>query len=493
MPKNVCEKVEVDTFDPNCHYYPRVLNAQIHSMVMYFLSMGNKRIVNRYCHLHPKVDPEELTKILTYQPRHFAWAGADLFHVTTEEGTRHMVVIETNSCPSGQKSMPLLVENEEQNGYRDLLQNTFKPLIDNHQFKDGVLAVIYDKNPMEASGYAAALADLMEEPVYFVDYYEECAGKEECRVRFSDDNVLEIKHQDSWLRVRAAFRYVTQRPWNRIPLSTKTLILNPVISCLAGGRNKLMAAKAYDLFNAELTEAGLEIRTPETIRDVTFAEVDLWMKKFGGHAVIKVPYSNAGQGVYTITSERELEEFKQAAGECPYNQFIIQSLIGNYTWSSRTSAGTYYHVGTVPNKQGKIFVADVRMMVAATPKGYKPLVVYGRRARKPLTADLSQETSSWDMLGTNLSIKTNAGTWDTETSRLMLMDRRDFNQLGLGIDDLIDAYIQTVLSAIAIDKMAKKIFSAEGFNKDLFFSLNADSGLLDEVCQGNKDLLKQGS
>ena len=29
-------------------------------------------------------------------------------------------------------------------------------------------------------------------------------------------------------------------------------------------------------------------------------------------------------------------------------------------------------------------------------------------------------------------------------------------------DDLIDAYIQTVLSAIAIDKMAKKIFSAEG-------------------------------
>ena len=164
MPKNVCEKVEVDTFDPNCHYYPRVLNAQvrlktpslaaseartcgqgavvsmcfwergrassgwlfvlcvfvapvcglsvivplcvllmpshsrssvcsspsqIHSMVMYFLSMGNKRIVNRYCHLHPKVDPEELTKILTYQPRHFAWAGADLFHVTTEEGVCH--------------------------------------------------------------------------------------------------------------------------------------------------------------------------------------------------------------------------------------------------------------------------------------------------------------------------------------------------------------------------------------------------------------------
>ena len=72
--------------------------------------------------------------------------------------------------------------------------------------------------------------------------------------------------------------------------------------------------------------------------------------------------------------------------------FFLQALDLIKFHSSRTSAGTYYHVGTVPNKQGKIFVADVRMMVAATPKGYKPLVVYGRRARKPLTADLSQET-----------------------------------------------------------------------------------------------------
>lgn len=31
-----------------------------------------------------------------------------------------------------------------------------------------------------------------------------------------------------WLTVRAAFRYVTQRPWNRFPLISKTLVLNPV-------------------------------------------------------------------------------------------------------------------------------------------------------------------------------------------------------------------------------------------------------------------------
>jgi hypothetical protein len=46
------------------------------------------------------------------------------------------------------------------------------------------------------------------------------------------------------------------------------------------------------------------------------------------------------------------------------------------------------------------------------------------------------------MLGTNLSVKLSEAEWTTEAERLLLMDRKDFNQLGIGIDDLIDAYIQ---------------------------------------------------
>jgi len=37
------------------------------------------------------------------------------------------------------------------------------------------------------------------------------------------------------------------------------------------------------------------------------------------------------------------------------------------------------------------------------------------------------------------------------------MDRKDFNTLGIGIDDLIDAYVQTVLSVVAIDKMCSRL------------------------------------
>lgn len=34
------------------------------------------------------------------------------------------------------------------------------------------------------------------------------------------------------------------------------------------------------------------------------------------------------------------------------------------------------------------------------------------------------------------------GSWGTETERLLLMDSRDFNRIGIGVDDLIEAYMQ---------------------------------------------------
>jgi hypothetical protein len=65
--------------------------------------------------------------------------------------------------------------------------------------------------------------------------------------------------------------------------------------CLAGGRNKQIAALAYEFLNAELSGTGLQVRTPITKRNVTLEEIPLLMKSFGGHGVIKVPYSNAGK------------------------------------------------------------------------------------------------------------------------------------------------------------------------------------------------------
>ena len=168
-----------------------------------------------------------------------------------------------------------------------------------------------------------------------------------------------------------------------------------------------MADKAYEFFNTGRLEENLEIRVPETVRDLYKNEVPLWVKNMGNIAVVKNPYSNAGQGVWTITNEKELDAFMQ--DESDYDQFIVQALVGNYKWTSRSkNADPFFQVGTVPDKKGNIFVNDFRMQVSFDYKKgcFKPLAMYARKARVPLAASLeNQECSSWDMLGTNLSVK----------------------------------------------------------------------------------------
>ena len=79
------------------------------------------------------------------------------------------------------------------------------------------------------------------------------------------------------------------------------------------------------------------------------------------------------------------------------------------------------------------------------------------------------------------------------------MDTNDFNVLGLGMDDLIDAYIQTVQSVISIDRLCIELLESGGgsssdpaiqaqneklfgkFNFELFKQLNPDDSLLNEI------------
>jgi hypothetical protein len=100
------QRIQPGEFEAHNHWYPKALNATIHPMVNFFLNLTQDRIIKRYCHLNPMVRPEALSELLNYKPRFFHWAGSDLINVTSAGGMRQMVVIETNSCPSGQKSMP---------------------------------------------------------------------------------------------------------------------------------------------------------------------------------------------------------------------------------------------------------------------------------------------------------------------------------------------------------------------------------------------------
>lgn len=471
------EIVNPGSFEQDSHYYPKVINAQPHPMVSFFRGLTTEQIINRYCHLKPNVDPTSLSECIFYKPKYFKWAGVDLFHVATPSGHRHMIVVETNSCPSGQKSMPQFSFEDEKGCYKHLIKSTFVPFF--RSKIEGKLAVFYDKNYMEASGYAATIADETNEPVLLVPFFS--GNHEHVKI---EQGVYYVYLSEQWVPIRAVFRYVTQKPWNRIPIKTKTKILNPIISCLAGGRNKIIAAKAYELFNATLQGTGLKIHTPETVCDIGIHEIPLWVERFGEHAVVKVPYANAGQGVFTITNKTELDSFMKM--DHVYDQFIVQSLIGNSSWSSETEKGKFYHVGTVPNKSNRIYAADLRMMGCYGVDGFRPLAMYGRRARLPLPSTLKDELDSWSILGTNLSVKKGENQWESDSSRLILTDYKEFNMLGLSFDELIEGYVQLVLAVNAIDRMAINLINKKGELKSkLFKSFDNDKQLLEEIEIGN--------
>lgn len=464
------------SFNSYNHWYPKTLNAQIHPLVRFFMNMSKEQIIERFSYLNPSIDKEKLRSLLAYKPKYMQWAGTDLMHATTVNGRKEIVVIETNSCPSGQKSFPLLDENQEQGQYLQLIKESFLPLWKKAKIKNGVTVVFYDKNEMENSGYAASIADAIDGPVYLV-YYDKSSLNKLVRIN-PIDNVVELLIGKEWKSIRAIFRYVTQKPWDRLPIISKTLIFNSILACISGGRNKLMAAKAYGFLNSEIRSSNMKINTPETICDVSKNEIPLYLKRFDFKGVIKIPYSNAGQGVFIITNESELNKFMES--DYAYDKFIIQQLVGHREWSSSTDRGSLFQVGTIPSKNNNSYVFDFRFIVHATKDGIAPLAMYSRKAGIPLKENISKGETN-EMLLTNLSIKNDDGTWGSDVSRLVLMDERDFNKLGLGIDELIEGYVQSVLSLIAIDSMAKKLISKKmKFKKKLFASLNDDRKLINE-------------
>ena len=60
------------------------------------------------------------------------------------------------------------------------------------------MAVVYDKNPMEARGYAEVIADVFKEEVHYVPFYQDDPDPP---VRFTDNKVMEVRGEDGQKKV----------------------------------------------------------------------------------------------------------------------------------------------------------------------------------------------------------------------------------------------------------------------------------------------------
>lgn len=85
-------------------------------------------------------------------------------------------------------------------------------------------------------------------------------------------------------------------------------------------------------------------------------------------------------------------------------------------------------------------------------------------------------------MGTNLSGKLDNGVWTTDSNRLLLMDERDFNRLGLSLDEIIEAFVQTVLSVLAINQLAGTLINQKKeLKRRMFAGMCNDQELLREI------------
>jgi hypothetical protein len=428
-------RVRPQEADPAAHHYPAALSTRLAEDAARVLSASGEALAERFVARHRPRSADRVRAAFADPIASFRWAGVDLVRVR-EGGETAWSVIETNSSPSGQKSVP------PRGGYEALVRHAFLPLLDGAP--DGVLAVLWDKNPLEVGGYAAATANVTGEAVYAAPWFD---GDRLAPVRTRGDRI-EVHADDGWKPVRAAIRYVTQRPWRRIPRRCATRLLNPIDACLAGGRNKAEAERAYAACDVALAGTGLRITRPRTAV-VDASEVMETVRGFGGLAAVKVPYANAGQGVYTIDGDAELRSLAGMA--VPYERMVVQELICPPGWRDHGPQV----VGTRPDAHGRSWFADLRVMLCGGPGGLRPAAAYARRARRPLGPRSSGRSA--DMLVTNLSIRHPDGRWDTDTSRLIVLDDAGLAALGIDGGDLVDAVVLSAIAVRAIDARAEAL------------------------------------
>ena len=57
------------------------------------------------------------------------------------------------------------------------------------------------------------------------------------------------------------------------------------------------------------------------------------------------------------------------------------------------------------------------------------------------------------------------------------------------MDDLIESYVQTVMSVVSIDEMAQTLVNSKGrFRRKLFLSMNPDEALAQEIAAAPKQI-----
>jgi len=290
----------------------------------------------------------------------------------------------------------------------------------------------------------------------------------------------DLEGETKWVPIRACFRTLSAAPWIRIPVSNnlKTFMYPHPITCLTTGKNKLLANYAYEQFNEKYRGFGLEIKTPRTVSGVEKKDIrEIIKQEFGFRAIIKTPYDGHGRGIYVVRDEADVDKFL-ALDSSRYNLFLVQDLIGFETDICKDNPSRYTHVGYVGPDHSK-YAYSLRMIVTDSPTGYKLICICGARASMPFyrgRADVVDEQS-------DLSYITNIVPKELEGMERDIPASEDgVKRMGFTVDNVVDAYLQSVMCMLAIDQVCQNLFREDGcLDLELLKKLCPDPQLLSEV------------
>ncbi len=443
--------------------------------VLAFLDTPNTEIARIYS-AATGADYRETLALLKTSTKYLRWSGADEFLAVDRDGEKRAVLIETNSCPGGARSMPSAsITRVEDSAFARTLSSALLP----HVVEEGPLAVMYDQNPSGNQRMAQVLATLSGREVYGV-----YVPTPEVAARHIDPHTLMV----DGIPIAGAHRFVTQDPWRKLAIlnqrdGVEIPVSNPVIACLGGARNKAVATAAYTAFNQT---SRIKLSVPVTTAAVPRREAfDMVRRDFGGVAVVKDPYSNSGIGVWTITNKEELERAEAETDDGRF--YLVQQLVGSEEVTSNGSIPQLHHSGCIVD--GESFATDYRVIVVSHPtEGFRLAGLYSRRGRAPLNQLGRREVDSWDVLGTNLSVLERVladgeKVWKTEADRRIIPTAEDYASMNITRDDLAKMYVTAVAATVAIDRVAQNLVRKDGsFDRELFLRLNGgEQRLLEEI------------
>ncbi|XP_037025300.1 uncharacterized protein LOC119066766 [Bradysia coprophila] len=456
--------------------FNKTLNQEI---VDFMKNWSTAQIIESYTQTRPHVNQQVLKGLLTENPTFVLYSGVDLIYSKGRNGKKKFLLIETNVYTAGQDAMPPSAQVYETHSNLCVLNDEWK----RQPVEAGGLAHMYGRKTRRDYAYPHIMAKLTKESIHVVPMFSKREdGEIETLYRFVD-GTMQVKYKDEWQNIRACFCTMSYRTWSFFPVTNnlKTYMCPHPIAGLVG-KNKILSEYAYRDFNEKYSKHGIQIRGPKTMVGIAKADIrEIVEQNFNGRAVIKTPYDSQGRGVYIIRTDGDLDDF-YAKDESDYSLWVVQELIGLEACPNDRYQQIGFHL------DGQMYAYSVRIIACNSPSGFKMITICSARAPAPFakdgeTADIApgllhkiKTVHEDDVYVTNI-----ASNPDGEL-RSFYFDDAGVKGMGIGMDDVIDGFMQTVYCTHAIDNMCKKLIMENGeLDVQLLRELNPDPQLLAEV------------